>query len=70
MWFFEKEYSRMQDSTPVYEGTIIEYQHTVKVSFGLTFRQSKVIVSMASSSPQNLLNYAVNNSVLLNECCL
>ena len=32
VWFFEKECSRMQDLTPVYEGTIIEYQHTVKVS--------------------------------------
>jgi len=32
VWFFEKECSRMQDLTPVYEGTIIEYQHTVKAS--------------------------------------
>ena len=31
VWFFEKEFSRMQDPTPVYEGVIIEYQHTVKV---------------------------------------
>ncbi|KAM7426828.1 hypothetical protein ABFA07_021945 [Porites harrisoni] len=33
VWFFEKECSRMQDLTPVYEGTIIEYQHTVKIGF-------------------------------------
>lgn len=33
VWFFEKEHARMQDSTPVYEGTIIEYQHTVKIGF-------------------------------------
>ena len=37
VWFFEKESSRMQDQTPVYEGTITEYQHTVKVSRSYSF---------------------------------
>ncbi|XP_068725152.1 uncharacterized protein [Montipora capricornis] len=33
VWFFEKEFCRVQDPTPVYEGIIIEYQHTVKMGF-------------------------------------
>ena len=31
VWFFEKEQSKMNDPTPAYEGTIIEYQHMIKV---------------------------------------
>ena len=34
VWFFEKEASRVNDSSAVYEGTVIEYEH--KVSAGLT----------------------------------
>lgn len=60
----------MQDSTPVYEGTIIEYQHTVKVSFCLTFRQNKVIVSGFLLTPE-YINYAkLLNMYVLNECYL
>ncbi|XP_031563995.1 uncharacterized protein LOC116299477 [Actinia tenebrosa] len=33
IWFFEKEALRLNDPTPVYEGTIIEYKHTVKIGF-------------------------------------
>ncbi|EDO49209.1 predicted protein [Nematostella vectensis] len=35
MWFFEKEASRLHDNTPLYEGTIIHFQHQLKdrVSF-------------------------------------
>ena len=31
MWFFEKDTAKASDPTPVYEGTMIEYEHTVKV---------------------------------------
>ena len=34
VWFFEKEASRVNDPSPVYEGTVIEYEH--KLSAGLT----------------------------------
>ena len=34
IWFFEKEASRLQDPTPVYEGTVLEYYHQVSVGFG------------------------------------
>ena len=30
MWFFEKEASKLEDMTPVYEGTVIEYLHKVQ----------------------------------------
>ncbi|EDO47314.1 predicted protein [Nematostella vectensis] len=33
VWFFEKESARASDPTPVYEGVIIEYKHTVKIGF-------------------------------------
>ena len=36
VWFFEKESSRLQDPTPVYYGTVIEYLHKVSVGFGGT----------------------------------
>lgn len=34
VWFFEKETSKLQDTTPVYEGTVIEYFHEVSTGFG------------------------------------
>ena len=41
----------MKDSTPVYEGTIIEYQHTVKASIN----QQLITVSQSPlSNPTNL----------------
>ncbi|CAH3042738.1 unnamed protein product [Pocillopora meandrina] len=33
VWFFERETKKMTDLYPVYQGTIIEYQHTVKLGF-------------------------------------
>ncbi|XP_032222596.1 uncharacterized protein LOC5521606 [Nematostella vectensis] len=36
MWFFEKEASRLHDNTPLYEGTIIHFQHQLKQTFGGT----------------------------------
>ena len=32
IWFFEKETSKLKVNAPVYEGTIVEFKHTVKVS--------------------------------------
>ena len=34
VWFFEKERSRLDDPTPLYEGTYVEYHVKVKVGFG------------------------------------
>lgn len=34
VWFFEKESSKVQDPTPIYQGAVIEYLH--KVSMGFT----------------------------------
>lgn len=31
IWFFEKETSKLKINTPVWEGTIVEFKHTVKV---------------------------------------
>ena len=36
VWFFEKESSRLQDPTPVYQGAVIEYFHKVSMGFGGT----------------------------------
>lgn len=33
MWFFEKPASRMNDPTPVYQGTMVEHQIKIKTSF-------------------------------------
>ena len=32
IWFFEKETSKLKVNTPVWEGTIVEFKHTVKVA--------------------------------------
>ena len=34
VWFFEKEASRIDDPRPVYEGTVIEYEHVIELGFG------------------------------------
>ena len=31
LWIFEKEVSRLNDTTPQYEGVIVEYLHKIKV---------------------------------------
>ena len=31
IWFFEKETSKLKNNTPTWEGTIVEFKHTVKV---------------------------------------
>ncbi|XP_076468305.1 uncharacterized protein LOC143299081 [Babylonia areolata] len=36
MWFFEKPASRMNDPTPVYQGTMIDHQVKIKTSLGGT----------------------------------
>ena len=36
LWFFEKKSSKLQDPTPVYQGTVIEYMHKVSVGFAGT----------------------------------
>ena len=33
VWFFEKEASRIDDPRPVYEGTVIEYEHMIEFGF-------------------------------------
>ncbi|KAK3734490.1 hypothetical protein QZH41_008198, partial [Actinostola sp. cb2023] len=33
VWFFEKETTKVNDPTPLYEGTIITYQHIIKRTF-------------------------------------
>ena len=33
VWFFEKEASRINDPRPVYEGTVIEYEHRIEAGF-------------------------------------
>ena len=34
VWFFEKELNRLDDPTPLYEGTMVEYHTKAKVGFG------------------------------------
>mgnify|MGYP002804050241 FL=1 len=49
IWFFEKESSRLQDPTPIYQGAVIEYFHKVSVGFtGTSVKTdwSSVIVEM------------------------
>jgi hypothetical protein len=36
VWFFEKECSRVQDPTPIYQGAVIEYFHKVSMGFAGT----------------------------------
>lgn len=33
VWFFEKDASRINDPSPVYEGTVIEYEHRIESGF-------------------------------------
>ena len=43
VWFFEKEASRIDDPRPVYEGTVIEYEHMIEFGFAkLQLRESTV----------------------------
>mgnify|MGYP002803954124 FL=1 len=49
IWFFEKESSRLQDPTPIYQGAVIEYFHKVSAGFtGTSVKTdwSPVIVEM------------------------
>ena len=34
VWFFEKELNRLDEATPIYEGTIVEYKARVSAGFG------------------------------------
>ena len=36
MWFFEKPASRMNDPTPMYQGTVVDHQIKIKPGFGGT----------------------------------
>ena len=36
IWFFEKEASKLEDMTPTYQGTVLEYIHKVSMGFGGT----------------------------------
>ena len=43
VWFFEKEASRIDDPRPVYEGTVIEYEHMTEFGFAkLQLQESTV----------------------------
>ena len=37
VWFFEKEASRINDPSPIYQGTVIEYEHKIEAGFGQVY---------------------------------